>query len=119
MGHPKARKPAADRPARRLHRSAKAGELKRPEAYSIQYTCLSVYDDRTCIGHLLLRGKVSVEAFDANDRSLALLWQIFTHAAARQIAIFGSVGIAVEAVEPRAREWRDVRRAELAGAVGR
>jgi hypothetical protein len=51
--------------------------------------------------------------------SLALLWQIFTHAAARQIPIFGSVGIAVEAVEPRAREWRDVRRAELAGAVGR
>ena len=51
--------------------------------------------------------------------SVALLWQIFTHAAARQISIFGSVGIAVEAVEPRAREWRDVRRAELAGAVGR
>ena len=51
--------------------------------------------------------------------TLALLWQIFTHAAARQISIFGSVGIAVEAVEPRAREWRDVRRAELAGAVGR
>jgi hypothetical protein len=50
---------------------------------------------------------------------LALLWQIFTHAAARHISIFGSVGIAVEAVEPRAREWRDVRRAELAGAVGR
>ena len=50
---------------------------------------------------------------------LALLWQIFTHAAARQISIFGSVDIAVEAVEPRAREWRDVRRAELAGAVGR
>jgi hypothetical protein len=50
---------------------------------------------------------------------LALLWQIFTHAVARRISIFGSVDIAVEAVEPRAREWRDVRRAELAGAVGR
>ena len=72
MGHPKARKPAAERPARRLHGSAKAGKLTRPEAYCIQSTCLSIYDGRTCIGHLPLRGKVGVEAFAANDRSLGV-----------------------------------------------
>src|ERR1700752_1164919 len=43
----------------------------------------------------------------------------FTHAAARCISIFGSVDIAVEAVERRVPEWRDVRQAELAGAVDR
>src|SRR5262249_19002538 len=54
-----------------------------------------------------------------SDAELALLWQILTQAAACCISIFGSVDIAVEVVEPRAREWRDVRRAELVGAVDR
>ena len=67
-----ARKPVADRPARRLHRSAKAGELKQPEAYSMQSTCLSIYDGRTCIGHLLSRGKAGVEAFDSDARILGV-----------------------------------------------
>jgi hypothetical protein len=43
----------------------------------------------------------------------------FTHTAARCKSIFGSVDIALQAVERRAREWRDVRRAELAGVEGR
>jgi hypothetical protein len=33
---------------------------------------LSVYDGQICIGHLLLRPKQGVEAFDADDRSLGL-----------------------------------------------
>src|SRR5262245_58711170 len=74
------------------------------------------------IGYLLPSGypkPCNNYATNLRDRTLALLWQIFTHAAARCRSIFGSVGIAVEAVVPREREWRDVRRAELAGASGR
>jgi hypothetical protein len=33
---------------------------------------LSLYSGRECIGFLYLRGKMGVEAFDANDRSLGL-----------------------------------------------
>src|SRR5262249_62418532 len=40
----------------------------------------------------------------------------FTHAAARCISLFGNGDIAVEALEPRAREWAAGRRAELLGA---
>jgi hypothetical protein len=32
----------------------------------------SVYDGRICLGHILNRGKLGVEAFDANDRSLGV-----------------------------------------------
>jgi hypothetical protein len=31
-----------------------------------------VYDGRQCLGHLLLRGKLGVEAFDRNDVSLGI-----------------------------------------------
>jgi hypothetical protein len=43
---------------------------------------LAVYDGRTCIGHLLLRGKVGVEALDVNDRSLGLFPDTKTAASA-------------------------------------
>jgi hypothetical protein len=33
---------------------------------------LSVYDGRECIGHLMLRGRSGVEAFDSNGHSLGL-----------------------------------------------
>jgi hypothetical protein len=32
----------------------------------------AVYDGQRCIGHLLLRGKLGVEAFDADNRSLGI-----------------------------------------------
>jgi hypothetical protein len=31
-----------------------------------------VYDGRTCLGHILARGKAGFEAFDRDDRSLGL-----------------------------------------------
>jgi hypothetical protein len=31
-----------------------------------------VHEDRRCIGTMLARGKVGIEAFDADDRSLGL-----------------------------------------------
>ena len=33
---------------------------------------LAVYDGRTCIGHLLARGKTGFEAFDHDERSLGV-----------------------------------------------
>lgn len=35
-------------------------------------SCVAVYDGQRCIGHVLLRGKLGFEAFDADDRSLDL-----------------------------------------------
>jgi hypothetical protein len=35
-------------------------------------TLLAVYDGRTAIGHLLMRGKLGVEAFDVGDHSLGI-----------------------------------------------
>jgi hypothetical protein len=31
-----------------------------------------VYDGRTCLGHVLNRGRQGYEAFDANDRSVGI-----------------------------------------------
>jgi hypothetical protein len=42
------------------------------EATSTQSTCLSVFNGSRCIGHLLLRGRQGVEAFDADARSLGV-----------------------------------------------
>jgi hypothetical protein len=33
---------------------------------------LTVYDGRQCLGHVLARGKPGYEAFDPNDKSLAI-----------------------------------------------
>ena len=56
-----------------------AGELIAPEANrnSPQLQAeplhwLSVYDGQHCIGHVLSRGKLGIEAFDAHDRSLGI-----------------------------------------------
>jgi len=32
----------------------------------------SVFDGQQCIGHLISRGKIGVEAFDRDDKSLAI-----------------------------------------------
>jgi hypothetical protein len=69
----KAREPATAEPVNGPHGCAKAGELKRPEATSPHTeSMLAVYDGRRCVGHLLLRGKAGVEAYDAADHSLGL-----------------------------------------------
>jgi hypothetical protein len=33
---------------------------------------LAIYSGQSCIGHLLLRGKAGVEAFDSDDQSLGI-----------------------------------------------
>ena len=61
----KARKPAADLPARRLHGFAsKAGEPKRSEATSepSAFQGVAVYSGQMCVGFLLPRGKAGHEA---------------------------------------------------------
>jgi hypothetical protein len=67
----KARRPATDRPVRRPH-AVSAGQLRDPKATSTPSLCLAVYSGRECVGHLMLRGKLGVEAYDSNDRSLGL-----------------------------------------------
>jgi hypothetical protein len=42
-----------------------------PKATSTQPWC-SVYSGRECIGHLVGRGPLGVEAFDAHDKSLGI-----------------------------------------------
>jgi hypothetical protein len=44
---------------------------KRPHP-TARPSLLTVYDGRTCIGILLMRGKAGVEAFDRDDRSLGI-----------------------------------------------
>jgi len=39
-----------------------------PDILSMQ----AVYDGQRCLGHLLLRGKQGIEAFDADDHSLGI-----------------------------------------------
>jgi hypothetical protein len=33
---------------------------------------LTVHDGRTCIGHIIARGRDGFEAFDVNDRSIGI-----------------------------------------------
>jgi hypothetical protein len=47
---------------------------------------LSVYDGRTCIGFLLSRGKLGVEAFDRHDRSLGIFPNMKAAAGAVSVA---------------------------------
>jgi len=42
------------------------------EAKPTRPTWQAVYDGQRCIGHLLSRGRLGVEAFDADDRSLGI-----------------------------------------------
>jgi hypothetical protein len=84
VGRPKARRPATAETVSEPHGSAKAGELKRPEATSphVALSTLSVYDGRCLLGTLRPRGKAGVAAFDVNDRSLGLFPDMKTAAAA-------------------------------------
>jgi hypothetical protein len=43
---------------------------KHPQA--TRPSLLTVYDGRTCVGHLIRRGKTGVEAFDVGDRSIGI-----------------------------------------------
>lgn len=65
-----ARRPAADKAARRPSAGFSAGQLRDREAYTT--SLLSVYSGRTCVGFLVLRGKAGVEAYDADDNSLGI-----------------------------------------------
>jgi hypothetical protein len=56
-----------------------AGELIGPKAnrdspqlQAEQLHWLAIYDGQQCVGHALSRGKLGVEAFDAEDRSLGI-----------------------------------------------
>ena len=59
--HPKVRRPRTCR---------SAGELNGAEATEPLVSCLCVYDGRVCIGHLILRGRSGVEAYDCDDVSI-------------------------------------------------
>ena len=67
MRRRKARGLATDEPVREAHGTAKAGELKRSEAYSPRPAFQSVYSGRVCLGHILSRGKLGFAAFTADD----------------------------------------------------
>jgi hypothetical protein len=47
---------------------------------------LTIYSGRECIGHLYLRGKAGVEAFDVHDKSLGLFPDQQSAAAAISLA---------------------------------
>ena len=72
MAARKARRHAADRAARKPRAVFVAGKLKDREASTERPAFQSVYSGRVCLGHLLARGKLGFEAFDADDRSLGL-----------------------------------------------
>jgi hypothetical protein len=55
-----------DRFRHQITRSRKASKAT-PQARH-----LAVYDGRTCVGHLLMRGRAGVEAFDRDDNSLGV-----------------------------------------------
>lgn len=42
------------------------------DASPTRLTLQAVYDGRRCIGHLLSRGKLGIEAYDAETRSLGI-----------------------------------------------
>jgi hypothetical protein len=88
----KAPRPTAAGTARKPRVDVSAGRRKRPKAKipdpSTQVGFLAVYDGRSCIGHLLPRGKLGVEAFDRGDKSLG---------------VFPNLKSAADAVSKRAR----------------
>ena len=70
MRSPKARTAAA--PSARDPRRSDPRGSDRTQATLDEPTCLSIYDGQRCVGHLILRGRQGVEAFDADDRSLGI-----------------------------------------------
>ena len=86
MARRKARKPAADRQARRPSASFSADELRDREATSNQEACLAVYDGANRVGSIVERDG-QFQAFDAHDR---------------RVGTFGNQRDAMRAI-PRAR----------------
>jgi hypothetical protein len=43
-----------------------------PKPSKNQYHWCSVFDGRECVGHIVSRGKLGVEAYDARDRSVGI-----------------------------------------------
>jgi len=60
-------------PSSNVFRGARKRERRRErENWNPRPAIQAVYSGRTCIGHLLLRGRAGIEAFDAADRSLGI-----------------------------------------------
>jgi hypothetical protein len=70
------RRQKAARPATALTvdepHTVQAGQLKNRDAKLSRPSCLAVCAGQTCIGFLLSRGKIGVEAFDADNNSLGI-----------------------------------------------
>jgi hypothetical protein len=51
-----------------------AGKLRPRKAIPSDFVmqALALYDGQRCLGHILSRGKLGVEAYDVDDRSLGL-----------------------------------------------
>ena len=83
MSGRKAARPAIDKSIRKP-RAVSAWQQRDREATPLDYVmqALAVYDGQRCIGRLLPRGKQSVEAFDADDKSLGIFPDQKTAAAA-------------------------------------
>lgn len=72
MRHHKAPTPAAAEASRGRTGDDRLDEQIAREAIPQHQTLQAVTSGRTCIGHLLSRGKAGVEAFDAAGHSLGL-----------------------------------------------
>jgi hypothetical protein len=88
----KATRPAADRSASEPRGVARAGKHNavatpaQSEKQELRPTALrSVFNGRTCLGHILSRGPLGFEAFDRDDVSLG----VFATAEAAAFAIVG------------------------------
>jgi hypothetical protein len=68
----KAARPATAETVNGPRTSEHAAEPLEGDATQNQPALQSVYDGRERVGHLLLRGKQGVEAFDANEVSLGI-----------------------------------------------
>jgi hypothetical protein len=77
MRRPHAAKPATAGTVNGPHAKVSAGRRKLRDASktfdpSTQPGFLSVYAGQTCLGHLLPRGRLGIEAYDRDDVSLGL-----------------------------------------------
>jgi hypothetical protein len=69
MRRRKAARPTADKTAREPRRVDQLGGKIGSEATSENPALQSVYSGQTCLGFLLNRGKLGIEAFDAAEHS--------------------------------------------------
>ena len=64
------RRPAPNaKPPRRVDR---LGSKTGTHATFDEPTCLSIYDGQRCVGHLIPRGRLGFEAYDAHDKSIGI-----------------------------------------------